>query len=175
MLTFLSGWRSIHRDEALLKHRDPNRNAIFFIDNVSTLPQLLSHAPIIDVWRNGVLDFQVGDAPETLIRVNYDTDNELLIRSIAHVLLAGTASQLVIAYDANSHLTRLYPALRAANALLVSDGRLNAPSGDRVVFTRGGSFAWRDYVLETQTSQLVDSDTYDAGIVPDVDFEIVER
>lgn len=175
MLTFLSGWRSIHRDEALLKQRDPNRNAIFFIDNASTLPRLLNDAPIIDVWRNGILDFSVGDERETLIRVNHDTENDLLVRSIAHVLLAGTASQLVIAYDANSHLTRLYPALRAANALLAADERLDAPIGDRVVFTRGGSFAWRDYVLETQTSQLVESDIYDAGIVPDLDYEPIER
>ncbi|MFQ3536012.1 MAG: hypothetical protein SNJ58_09045 [Aggregatilineales bacterium] len=167
MLTFLSGWRSADRDAALLKHRDPTRHAVFFIDNLSSLPHLLADLPIIDVWRNGTLDFQVDDNVDMLIRVNYDTDHDLIVRSVAHVLLSGSKSQPIVAYDATQYLYRLFPALRAAGALLAADERLDAPSGDRVLFTRGGSFAWRDYLLESQTAQLMNSEVLDGGVVPD--------
>jgi hypothetical protein len=167
MLTFLSGWRSADRDAALLKHRDPTRHAVFFIDNLSSLPHLLDDVPIIDVWRNGTLDFKIDDDVDTIVRVNHDTDHDLIVRAVAHVLLSGSRSQPIIAYDATAYLHRLFPALRAAGALLAADERLDAPSGDRVLFTRGGSFAWRDHVLESQTSQLFNSEVLDGGIVPD--------
>lgn len=167
MLTFLSGWRSPARDEALLKQRDHNRQAVFFIDERSSIPHLLNDVPIIDVWRNGVVDFKVGEDKETLIRVNHDTEHDLLVRSVAHLFLSGSTAQPIITYDATAHLFRLFPALRAANALIAADERLDAPSGDRVLFTRGGSFAWRDYLLEAQTSQLVDDEVIDGGVVPD--------
>ncbi|MCS6871669.1 MAG: hypothetical protein RML95_01410 [Anaerolineae bacterium] len=167
MLTFISGWRSADRDIALLKHRDPTRHAVFFIDNLSSLPHLLTDLPIIDVWRNGPLDFQIDDNVDTIVRINYDTDHDLIVRSVAHMLLSGSKSQPIIAYDATQYLYRLFPALRAAGALLAADERLDAPSGDRVLFTRGGSFAWRDHLLESQTAQLVNSEVLDGGIVPD--------
>lgn len=167
MLTFLSGWRSPDRDAALLKHRDPTRHAVFFVDNLSSLPLLLSDLPIIDVWRNGIMDFKIDDNVDTIVRVNHDTDHDLIVRSVAHMLLSGSRSQPIVAYDATAYLYRLFPALRAAGALLAADERLDAPSGDRVLFTRGGSFAWRDYVLESQTAQLLNSDVLDVGIVSD--------
>jgi hypothetical protein len=167
MLTFLSGWRSIDRDEALLKHRDPSRQAVFFIDNMSSLPHLLVDLPIIDVWRNGTMDFEIDSHTDTLVRVNHDTDNDLIVRSVAHLLLSGSQAQPIIAYDATAHLYRLFPALRAAGALVAADERLDAPTGDRVLFTRGGSFAWRDYTLESQTAQLFNSEVLDGGVVPD--------
>lgn len=169
MLTFISGWRSIDRDQALLKHRDPNRRAIFFIDNASQLPFLMQDAPIIDVWRNGLVDFRLGNDPETLIRVNYDPEHELLVRAVAHVLLIGADAQIIITYDSGNSLYRLYHALRAADALVIADERLDAPVGDRVLFTRGGSFSWRDHLLESQTALLMDSEVLDAGIVTEED------
>jgi hypothetical protein len=167
MLTFLSGWRSPDRDAALLKHRDPTRHAVFFIDNLSSLPHLLGDVPIIDVWRNGTMDFKIDDSMDMIVRVNHDTDHDLIVRAVAHMLLSGSRSQPIVAYDATAYLQPLFPALRAAGALLAADERLDAPSGDRVLFTRGGSFAWRDHVLESQTAQLLDSEVLDAGIVPD--------
>jgi hypothetical protein len=38
MLTFVSGWRTIDRDKAILKYRDVDRRAVFAIDNLSNLP-----------------------------------------------------------------------------------------------------------------------------------------
>lgn len=167
MLTYISGWRTPERDLALLKYRDPSRNAIFFIDGVSKLTELLPEAPVIDLWRNGLVDFKAGDRSETIVRLNYDTDFQLLQRAITHSLLSGFDAQLIITYDAVTHLYRLIPALRAAGALLAADERLDAPAGDRVLFTRGGSFAWTDRILESQTSLLTDSEVLDGGIIPD--------
>lgn len=96
MLTFLSGWRSPDRDAALLKHRDPTRHAVFFIDNLSSLPHLLGDLPVIDVWRNGTLDFQIDDTTDMLIRINHDTDHDLIVRSVAHMLLSGSKSQPIV-------------------------------------------------------------------------------
>ena len=43
--------------------------------------------------------------------------------------------------------------------------RLDAPVGDRVLFTRGGSFRWHDHILEGKTSLLTNAEVLDAGIV----------
>jgi len=176
MLTFVSGWRGQDRDKALLKYRDPERHAVFFLDDASKFADLLPDAPVIDVWRNGVVDFQIGDDSETLVRMNYDTENSMLQRAIAHTLLTGADAQLIITYDALGQLFRLFPALRAAGAVLAANERLDAPTGDRVVFTRGGSFVWTDHILESQTALLTDSEVIDAGIVPeDADLSVDYR
>jgi hypothetical protein len=168
MLTFVSGWRSVDRDRALIKQRDQERNAVFFIDDSSEFPYLLPDAPIIDLWRNGLLDFRLNsDDHDTLVRVNYDTDHDLIMRAVTHVLLNGASAQLIVTFEASNTLFRLFPALRAAGALLAADERLDALAGDRVLFTRGGSFRWHDNILETKTSLLADAETFDAGIVPD--------
>jgi hypothetical protein len=169
MLTFISGWRGTDRDKALLRHRDPQRNAIFFVDDTPGFTELLPDAPIIDLWRNGRLDFRIGDDRDTLVRVNYDTDHDLIMRAVTHVLLNGADAQIIVAFDAVDVLYRLFPALRAAGALLAANERLDAPVGDRVLFTRGGSFRWPDHVLESRTALLSNADTLDAGIVPDED------
>jgi hypothetical protein len=170
MLTFVSGWRSIDRDKALINQRDQERNAVFFIDDASEFPYLLPDAPVIDLWRNGLLDFRLNDDDhDTLVRVNYDTDHALIMRAVTHVLLNGASAQLVVTFEASDTLYRLFPALRAAGALLAADERLDAPAGDRVLFTRGGSFRWHDNILETKTSLLADTDILDVGIVPDED------
>ncbi len=167
MLTFISGWKTIDRDKALLKYRDAQRRAVFFIENGSRFEELLPEAPIIDVWRNGLIDFKIGDSPETLIRVNYDTEFDLLQRAVAHVLLSGADAQLIVTYDAASVLYLLFPALRAAGALLAADERLDAPTGDRVLFTRGGSFSWTDRIVEAQTSLLTNTEVLDVGVISD--------
>ncbi len=169
MLTFVSGWRTVDRDKALIQQRDLNRRAIFFIDDSSNFPDLLPHAPVIDVWRNGRLDFKLGDEPDTLVRVNYDTDHDLIMRAVTHTLLNGADAQIIVTFDAVDSLYRLLPALRAASALLSANERLDAPVGDRVLFTRGGSFRWSDHLLESQTSLLTSTEVLDAGIVPDED------
>lgn len=169
MLTFLSGWKSIDRDKALLKLRDPERRAIFFIDDSSKFADLLPDAPIIDLYRNGLVDFEVGDASSTIVRVNYDTENSLLGRAIAHILLSGADAQPIVTYDAVNFIYRLFPALRASEAVLAANERLDAPVGDRVLFSRGGSFSWKDHILETQTSLLTNSEVLDAGIIPEED------
>ena len=64
---------------------------------------------------------------------------------------------------------RLFPALRAAGAVLAANERLDAPVGDRVLFTRGGSFRWTDHLIESRTSLLTSTEVFDAGIVPDED------
>lgn len=167
MLTFVSGWRSIERDKALLKCRDRERRSVFFIENSSNFPDLLPDAPIIDVWRNGLVDFTMEQVPETLVRLNYDTEHQVLTRAILHVLLQDRDAQVIVTYDALNNLYRLFPHLRHAQALLAANERIDAPPGDRVIFSRGGSFAWKDHLLETQTSLLFDEDVIDAGIVPD--------
>jgi hypothetical protein len=168
MLTFISGWRSIERDKALLNHRDPARQAVFFVDNQSGLPHVLpSTTPLVDLWRHGRADFSAGEECETIVRVNHDTEDELLVRAITHALIHHPQAQVVVMYDANDSLARLYPALRNANALMAADARFDAPIGDRVLFTRGGSFRWRDNFIESQTALLTDGEVYDAGIVPD--------
>ncbi len=169
MLTFVSGWRGNDRDIALLRQRDPQRKAIFFIDDMSSFPELVPDAHVIDLWRNGQLDFKIGDDRDTLVRINYDTDHDLIVRAVTHVLLTGADAQIIVTFDSVDALYRLFPALRAAEALLAANERLDAPVGDRVLFTRGGSFRWHDYVLESQTALLSNADTLDAGIVPDED------
>jgi hypothetical protein len=165
MLTFISGWRTIDRDKALINYRDPERRAIFFIDNMSRFPDLMESAPLIDLYRNGLLDFKAGDDLDTLVRINYDTDNDLIMRAVTHTLLSGADSQIVITFDSTGSLYRLFPALRAASAMLAADERLDAPAGDRVLFTRGGSFRWTDHILESRTALLDEAEVFDAGIV----------
>lgn len=182
MLTFVAGWRSRDRDAALLSERDQARDALIFIDNQSTMPDLLPNAPIIDLYRHGMVDIGLDkDAPfsdpphETLIRVNHDTDNQLVTRAITHSLLQGNDAQVIVSYDVSDALFRLFPALRAGNSLLAADERLYAPAGDRVVFTRGGSFAWRDHLVESQTALLTGAEVFDAGIVgEDADLGVNE-
>jgi hypothetical protein len=169
MLTFVSGWRSADRDKALLTQRDPERRAIFFVDDTSNIDEFLPDASTIDLWRNGRLDFKIGDEYDTLARVHYDTDNDLIMRAVTHTLLNGADAQIIVTFDAINTLFRLFPALRAAGALLAANERLDAPVGDRVLFTRGGSFRWSDRLLETQTSLLSSTEIIDAGIVPDED------
>jgi len=167
MLTFISGWRSQDRDQALIKHRDPMRRAVFFVENDSRFAEYLPESPVIDVWRNGPVNFLLGEDPDTVVRRNHATERELFHRAITHVLLTGADAQLIITYDAVQYLYRLLPALRASGALLAADERLDAPAGDRVLFTRGGSFSWKDHVLESQTALLNSAEVIDAGIVPD--------
>jgi hypothetical protein len=167
MLTFISGWRTADRDKALLDQRDPERRAIFFLDDTMGFLDLLPNAPLIDLYRTGRLDFKVGDDHDTLVRVNYDTDHDLIARAVTHVLLTGADAQIIVTFDALDTLFRLFPALRAGNALLAANERLDAPAGDRVLFTRGGSFRWHDHILESQTSLLTSTEIIDAGIVPD--------
>jgi len=167
MLTFISGWKSIDRDNALLKHRNEQRRAIFFVDDTPSFLNMLPHAPLVELYRNGRLDFPIGDEPETLVRVNYDTEHDLITRAVTHVLLNGEDAQIVVTFDALDKLFRLFPALRAADSLLAANERLDAPVGDRVLFTRGGSFRWRDNIVEARTSLLDSTEVFDAGIVPD--------
>jgi hypothetical protein len=172
MLTFISGWRSPDRDNALIKQRDPQRPAVFFIDDSSSLPMLFPDAPIIDVWRTGRIDFHLHDTqttPTQIVRINYDTDNSLIALVISRVLMQGTEAQLIILFDAVDPLYRLYQPLRASGALLAADSRLDAAEGDHVIFTRGGSFVWTDHLLESQTATLVGDETLDMGIVSDED------
>lgn len=168
MLTFISGWRTKERDQALLNNRTPHRNAAFFVENSSNFPDLLPDAPIIDVWRNGRLDFKLDGDRETIVRVNYDTDQDLIRRAVSHTLLTGSDAQIIVTFDAIDSLHWLFPALRAADSLLTADERFDAPAGDRVLFTRGGSFRWVDRILESQTALLEDSNVLDAGLVPEI-------
>lgn len=172
MLTFVSGWRTPDRDTALLHQRDEHRSAIFFVDNLSHFSDLIPDAPLIELWRNGRLDFKIGNDHNTLVRINYDTDHDLTMRAVTHVLLNGADAQIVVTYDATDSLYRLFPALRAAGALLAADERLDAPAGDRVLFTRGGSFRWPDHILEEQTSLLTNAEILDVGIVPDEEDDL---
>src|SRR5258708_4681387 len=108
---------------------------------------------------------------DALFRVNYDTDHDLVARAVSRVLLNGADAQIIVTFDALDTLFRLFPALRAANALLAANERLEAPVGDRVLFTRGGSFRWTDHLLESRTSLLTSTEIIDAGIVPDDENE----
>lgn len=165
MLTFVSGWRSPDRDRALLKYRDAGRSAVFFLDDVSRFAELLPDAPLIEIYRNGLVDFHIDTESDLLVRLNYDTEFNMLQRAIAHTLLTGPNAQLIVTYDAIGHLFRLFPALRASGAVLAANERLDAPSGDRVVFTRGGSFMWKDHMLESKTALLTEDQVLDAGVV----------
>ncbi len=167
MLTFISGWKSTDRDKALLNKRDPLRRAIFFLENSTSFLDLLPNAPLIELYRTGRLDFKIGDEPDTLVRVNYDTEHDLVTNAVTHVLLNGADAQIIVTFDALDRLYRLFPALRASGALLAANERLEAFPGDRVLFTRGGSFRWPDHLLESQTSLLTSEEVLDAGIVPD--------
>ncbi|HVO43263.1 MAG TPA: hypothetical protein VMT34_11600 [Aggregatilineales bacterium] len=123
--------------------------------------------PVLDLWRNGRLDFQLTESRDTVIRVNYDTDNDLLQRAVTRVLMTETLAQIIVTFDPQQSLAQLFPALRNVNALLVANERFDAPAGDHVLFTRGGSFRWTDRLLESKTVLLRDTEIYDAGIVPD--------
>ncbi len=171
MLTFVSGWRTADRNKALLAQRDAERRAIFFVDDSTDFSELLPGAPVIELWRNGRLDFKIGSDRNTIVCVHYDTDHDLIVRAVTHVLLNGADAQIVVTFDALDGLYRLFPALRAAGAVLAANERLDAPVGDRVLFTRGGSFRWHDHVLETQTALLMNAEVLDAGIVSDSDEE----
>src|SRR5215471_6217129 len=149
MLTFISGWKSADRDKALLNQRDPVRRAIFFLENSTSFLDFLPNAPLIELYRNGRLDFKIGDDHDTLVRVNYDTEHDLVTNAVTHVLLNGGDAQIVVTFDALDRLYRLFPALRAGGALLAANERLEAFPGDRVLFTRGGSFSWPDHLLES--------------------------
>src|SRR5215813_11785383 len=120
MLTFISGWRSKERDQALLNARSPERNAAFFVENSSNFPHLLPNAQIIDVWRNGRLDFKLNNDRDTIIRVNYDTDQDLIRRAVSHTLFTGADAQIVVTFDAINSLHWLFPALRATESLLTA-------------------------------------------------------
>ncbi|HRE48067.1 MAG TPA: hypothetical protein PLD47_10110 [Aggregatilineales bacterium] len=174
MLTFISGWRTIERDRALIQNRDGKRRSVFFVEDSSHFPNLLPEAPIIEVWRNGTIDFAVESVPETIVRLNYDTEHSVLARAILHVMLHDPTAQVIVTYDALNHLYRLFPHLRQADALLAANERLDAPPGDRVLFSRGGSFLWRDHLLESKTSLLFGEEVIDGGIVPDEIDEIEE-
>ncbi len=165
MLTFISGWRSADREKVIVDRRDPNRAAVYFIDNASTLPHLLPDTPIVDVWRNGRGELTPSGDETTLVRVNYDTDNDLIVRAVSQTLMRGEDAQIIVVYDAVTALYRLFPALRAASALLAADSRLDASEGDHVIFTRGGSFVWKDHLLESRTAILSGDETLDVGIV----------
>ena len=168
MLTFISGWRTPDRDQALVKARDKARSTIFFIDDVSSLPAQFPNANVIDVWRNGTVDFRMDrETAIQLVRVNYDTDNDLIVRAVSRALMQGADAQIVIMFDAVDALYRLQPALRAAGAILASDARLDAAEGDHVIFTRGGSFLWTDHLLESQTATLTGDETLDVGVISD--------
>jgi len=165
MLTFVSGWRTPDREQALVSLRDPNRNTVFFIDDTSSLPSQFPNAPLIDLWRNGRLDFELTVVPVQLVRLNYDTDNELVVRVINRALSQNSSAQFVVTFDAVDALYCFFPALRNGQALLAADARLEAGEGDHVVFTRGGSFSWTDHILESQTATLTGAETLDAGVV----------
>ena len=167
MLTFICGWRSAGRDMAVVNQRTPKRNAIFLVDEQSTVADLMPNAEIMDLWRNARLDIELPKAQDTLIRINYDTDYDLIQRAITRLLLSQTQSQIVVTYDAVQSLSQLFPALREVDALLAVNERFDAPSGDHIVFTRGGSYRWPDRDLEAQTVQLTHEETFDGGIVPE--------
>lgn len=165
MLTFISGWRSPDRDQVLVNQRDTSRTTLYFIDNASTLPVVMPDTPIIDVWRNGRMELPLDPNTTTIIRVNYDTDNELIGRAVTHALMQHTDGQIIVMFDALNALYRLFPALREGSALLASDARLEADKGDHVIFTRGGSFVWKDHLLELRTAVLTDAECLDMGIL----------
>ncbi len=165
MLTFVSGWRSADRERVIVNQRDVGRSAVYFIDNNSTLPSLLPDAPITEVWRHGRVDFTLGDEKTNIVRLNYDTDNDMLVRSVSRTLMQGADAQIIVMHDAVTLLYRMFPALRAASALLAADSRLDACEGDHVIFTRGGSFSWKDHLIESQTAILTGDETLDVGIV----------
>jgi hypothetical protein len=166
MLTFVSGWRSVDRDKVLLDQRDTSRPSLFFVDETSSIPGQFPVAPIVDVWRNGQLDLPLQkDCPTQIVRLNYDTDNQLIMPALSRALMQGTDAQIIIAFDAVNTVYRLLPMLRAGSAILAADARLQVAEGDHVIFTRGGSFAWRDHLVETQTASLVGDETLDMGVI----------
>ncbi len=165
MLTFVSGWRSQDRDHVIVAHQDSTRPAVYFIDEASHLPDDFPDAPIIDLYRNGYNRFEITDDRIQIVRLNYDTDNALIIPAVSRVLQTETEAQIVVMYDATEKLRRFYPSLRDYSALLASDSRLNASEGDHVIFTHGGSFVWKDRLLETQTAALVGDEELDIGVV----------
>lgn len=166
MLTFVSGLPSEGRDKVIVAQRDPSRPALLFIEGSSPLPHDHPEAPITDVWRNGDRQFQlVPDVPTQFIRLQHDTDHQLIAPAVTRALMSGLDAQILVLYDATSKLFAMYPALRTSGAVIAADPHLNVAEGDHVIFTRGGSFAWRDYVIEAQTATLVGDESIDVGIV----------
>ncbi len=165
MLTFVSGWRSVDRDKVLLDQRDTTRPSLFFVDETSSIPAQFPVAPIVDIWRNGQLDLPLERDTTQIVRLNYDTDNQMIMPALSRALMQGLDAQVVIAFDAVNTVYRLLPMLRAGAAILAADARLQVAEGDHVIFTRGGSFAWRDHVIETRTASLIGDETLDMGIV----------
>ena len=165
MLTFISGWRSADRDTVLYTHRDDTRPTLFFVDDQSTLPMQLPDVPVLDIWRNGRLEINLEPGQTTIIRINYDTDNQLIARVVSLVLMKDIDAQIVVMFDAVNSLYALFPSLRDGDTLLAADSRLDAPEGDHVIFTRGGSFMWTDHMVESHTSLLIGEETFDIGIV----------
>jgi hypothetical protein len=166
MLKIVSGWRTPNRDRAVLRQRDPQRPAIFVIDEASRLPEDLQDAPIIDLWRHGDVNFNpLPNVFNQIVRINHDTDNQIIIPVVTRLLTNGHGEQILVMYDATEKLFRIYPALREGGAVLSANRGLNAVEGDHVLFTHGGSFAWRDYMIEGQTSMLLDDETLDIGVV----------
>jgi|GEM_PF-1107641 len=170
MLTLISGWRSAERDKVLIAQRDMSRPTLYFIDNVSTLPTLAPDLPVADVWRNGNLQLSLAPDASQIVRVNYDTDNNLIVRAVEQAMRQHTNSQIVVMFDAVNALYRFFPSLRAEDAVLAADARLDACEGDHVIFMRGGSFSWKDHLLESRTAVLVGEETLDMGVVDEEDM-----
>jgi hypothetical protein len=167
MLTFVSGWRGIERDKVLLSQRDPTRRAVFFIEDRSEFPFLLPDGETIELYRHGSADVPLSASCETLVRLNHDTEHQHLIRAVSHTLINHPDAQIVVTYDSQEKLAQLYPAMRHSNALVATSERFDAPIGDHVIFSRGGSFRWRDNEIESQTALLMDDEFVDGGIIPD--------
>jgi hypothetical protein len=166
MLTFVSGLPTDGRDKVIVAQRDPSRPALFFIEGNSYLPQDHPEAPVTDIWRNGDRSFNpYPDVATQFVRIQHDTDQALIAPVISRALMSGLDAQILILYDATNKLFAMYPALRNGGAVIAADPHLNVAEGDRVIFTRGGSFAWRDYVIEAQTATLVNDESIDLGIV----------
>jgi len=170
MLTFVCGWRSPEREQAMIDLRDPDRATLFFIDNVSSVPDAFPDASLTDLYRNGLVDFTLAPADSEstqIMRVNFDTDNSLIVRAVSRALTQHTEAQIIVTFDAADALYRLNGALGDADAMLAAESRLDAAEGDRVVFTRGGSFMWTDHLVESQTAMLLGAETLDMGILND--------
>lgn len=166
MLTFVSGWATPDRDKVVVSQRDPQRPAILFVDGYSTLYQTMAEVPHTELYRiSGRTEFEIIDAPLQVVRVMFDLEKKLIEPAVKHVLRATGDTQIIVLYDATQQLGHLFPHLQSTDAILAADNKLNAPDGAHVIFTRGGSFAWRDYLIESQTAALIDDDQFDVGII----------
>src|SRR5216684_3990929 len=118
----------------------------------------------ISGWKSADRDKALLNQRDPLRRAIFFLENST---SFLDLLPNGADAQIIVTFDALDRLYRLFPALRASGALLAANERLEAFPGDRVLFTRGGSFRWPDHLLESQTSLLTSEEVLDAGIVPD--------